>query len=150
MTHVWLSRLLVVSCSSCFPQILNHNYCNSTTLKMSYLEIFILFCIFVLNVMYGLVYDFTKVVPQHCELSVSSLKHLSVFYSWKKTNKETTLTSTMGWKWSSVLTLVYTASLYFSLTQLTHRESDTKYIHTHSVTSSPTSKHIYLICIDNL
>lgn len=56
--------------------------------SMSYLEIFILFCIFVLNVTYGLVHDFTKLAPQHRETPVSSLKHLSVFCSWRKKRKQ--------------------------------------------------------------
>lgn len=79
----------------------------------------------------------TKVVPQHGGTPISLLKHLSVFCSWKKKkehNKETSLTSTMGWKRSSILTLAYTASLYFSLTRI-HTEKDSKNTHTHSATT---------------
>lgn len=72
----------------------------------------------------------TKVVPQHRETPVSSPKHQSVFCSWEKTkqNKETSLTSTKGWKRSSGLTLAYTASLYFSLT---HSHRNRHQIHSH-------------------
>ena len=100
----------------------------------------------------------TKLVPQHRETPVSSLKLLSCFFfcSWdkkKKTKKQLWPVQWAGrgagsWHWR-----ILPRSICLSLTDThtrTHTETDTKYTHTYSGTTYIlTSKHIYLICIDN-
>ena len=108
----------------------------------------------------------TKVVPQHQETPVLSLKHLSVFCSWENKKQRNNSDQYNGLeKELGPYTGLYciTLSLRHSLTHTnthkhrprhthTHTQRNRHFIHTHSAKTyflTPTSKHIYLICIDS-